>query len=236
MTVTDMLSFLGLAGYSRQWICDYAIVIAPLRAMVKDAGQTNNRCPLRWTTEGLESFEMIQQRLQTAPALGTHDYKKSFDLFVSTRDGFASAVQTQSTPAGNQPLAYYSSKLDNIKRGLPPCYQGLATAVFAYKKASTLTMGHPSTHQLHAMLTSPAFVLTQSRLTGYHLVLCAPELTIKRCTTVNPSESVPAATDGEPHCCEAVTDGVLKPRPDLHHEPLAGPLADVQLFVDGSCF
>ena len=90
----------------------------------------------------------------------------------------------QDSPTGKQPLAYYSARLDNIEEGLPPCYQGLAAAAFAYKKASVLTLGHPVTlytsHQLHAMLTSPRFVLTQARRT-YEVLLSGTELTIQRC-------------------------------------------------------
>lgn len=33
-TVGQMLSFLGMTGYSRPWICDYAIKLAPLRALI----------------------------------------------------------------------------------------------------------------------------------------------------------------------------------------------------------
>lgn len=51
-------------------------------------------------------------------------------------------------------------------------------------------MGHPITlytsHQLYALLTSPCFILTQDRRTGYEVILSSPELTIQRCNTVNP--------------------------------------------------
>ena len=55
-------------------------------------------------------------------------------------------------------------------------------------------MGHPVTmdtsHQLHALLTSPRIVLTQARRTGYVVVLSAPELNVQRCTIVN--QPIPA--------------------------------------------
>ncbi len=69
----------------------------------------------------------------------------------------------QDTPSGKQPPAHYSTKLDSIEAGLPPCYRGLAAAVFTFNKASSLTVWHPVTlhifHQLHSLLTSPCFVL-----------------------------------------------------------------------------
>jgi len=52
-------------------------------------------------------------------------------------------------------------------------------------------MGHPVTfytsYQLYALLTSPQFVLTMARRTGYEVILSAPELTVQRCGTVNPA-------------------------------------------------
>lgn len=151
-TVGQMLSFLGMAGYSRSWICDYAIKTAPLRAMIRAAGQAVKSAQLYWTEEAEGAFQALKQDLRSAPALGNPDYSKPFHLYVAERSGFASAVLMQDTPTGKQPLAYYSTKLDNIEMGLPPCYQGLAAAVFAFQKASSLTMGHPvilyTSHQL----------------------------------------------------------------------------------------
>ena len=170
-TVGHMLSFLGMAGYSRPWICDYAFKTAPLRALIKAAGQTNNGAQLQWTEEAEGAFNALKTDMQSAPALGNPDYSKPFHLYVTERAGYANAVLMQDTSVGKQPLAYYSTKLDNVEAGLPPCYQGLAAAAFAFQKASSLTMGHSTTlytsHQLHALLTSPRFVLTQARQTGY---------------------------------------------------------------------
>ena len=44
--VGQMLSFLGMTGYSRPWICDYVIKTAPMRALICAAGQTNRSAKL----------------------------------------------------------------------------------------------------------------------------------------------------------------------------------------------
>lgn len=88
-----------------------------------------------------------------------------------------SVVLMQDTPAEKYRtiLAYYSTKLDKVEQGLPPCCQGLAATSFVYQKAPTLIMGHPVTvytsHQLHGPLKSPRFVLNQARKTGYDVIL-----------------------------------------------------------------
>lgn len=125
-TVGQMLTFLGMAGYSHPWICDYAL----------RAAQMNQSAQLRWTLKG---------DMQSAPARGNPNNSKPFHLYVAKRSGYASTVLMQDTPTGKQPLTYYSTKLDNIEEGLPLCYQGLAGAAFAFQESSSLTMEHPVT-------------------------------------------------------------------------------------------
>lgn len=236
-TVGDMLSFLGMAGFSRPWICDYALKTAPLRALIRAAGQQSQKSQLQWTEGAEGAFVALKQDMQSAPAIGNPDYSEPFHLYVAERAGYANAVLMQDSPTGKQPLAYYSTKLDNIEAGLPPCYQGLAAASFAFQKASSITMGHPVTlytsHQLHALLTSQRFVLTHARRTGYEVILSAPELTIQRCSTINPATRMVLPTEGTPHDCVADTTRFMRARDDLHN--LSIP-ADLTLFVDGSCF
>ena len=163
---------------------------------------------------------------------------KPFQLYVATKNGYANAVFVQEHDVQSQPIAYFSTQLDKIEQGMPPCYQGLATAAFAYEKATSITMGHKvelfTNHALHTLLTSTSFVLTNARRTGYDIILSAPELTIRKCSKVNPAERLATPEDGEPHDCELLTANFLKPRQDLYTEPLIDN--DLILFVDGSCY
>ena len=97
-------------------------------------------------------------------------------------------------------------------------------------------MGHPvilyTSHQLHALLTSPRFVITQARRTGYEVLLSGPDLTIQRCTTINPATRMVLPTEGEPHDCLQETDSFMKVREDLYNHSIP---SDLTLFVDGSC-
>ena len=81
-TVRQMLSFLGMTGYSRAWICDYAIKAASFRALIRAVGQTGNSVVLYWTDVTEQSFQALKRDLQTAPALGNPDYSKPFLLNV----------------------------------------------------------------------------------------------------------------------------------------------------------
>ncbi len=97
-TVGQMMTFLGMTGFSADWIEDYAIQTAPLRDPMKQVGHQNLRASLTWTADALISFESLKKELQSAPALTTPTYDKPFHLYVANRkDGYASAVLMQET-------------------------------------------------------------------------------------------------------------------------------------------
>ena len=240
-TVRQMMTFLGMTGFSSDWIEDYALKTAPLRAIMKNVGTTNLQTKLTWDADALAAFEGIKQELQGASALATPDYTKPFLLYVANRSqGYASVILMQESCSGrrNQPIAYYSSKLDTVAQGYPPCYQGLAAVQYAYDKASSITMGYPVTifthHKVTELIEQGKFVLTNSRLLEYLTLLTFPDVTIRRCSTVNPAEKILHDFEGTSHDCVADSLTFTKLRPDLLSTPIIG--AEEELFVDGSCY
>lgn len=180
--------------------------------------------------------------LQTAPALTMPDYNKPFHLYVADRkDGYASAVLMQNTCDGwkKQAMAYYSTKLDMVAQGFPPCYQqGLAAVYYACEKASAITMGYPIIiymhHKVAELLEQGRFVLTQTRSLTYLTLLTFPDITIKRCSTLNPANYIHLEGEGMPHECVAESLAFTRLRPDLESAPIFNAKADY--FVDGSCY
>ncbi len=76
--------------------------------------------------------------------------------------------------------------------------------------------------------------LSTARWLRYHTILLdMPNVTVKRCTTLNPATLLRTEEDGqEHHCCLSVLEQVCTPRPDLLDTPLEN--CDNVLFVDGS--
>ncbi len=76
--------------------------------------------------------------------------------------------------------------------------------------------------------------LSTARWLRYHTILLdMPNVTVKRCTSLNPATLLPTEEDGEEHhCCLSVLEQVCTPRPDLLDTPLEN--CDNVLFVDGS--
>lgn len=57
-TMGQMLLFLGMVGYSRHWIVDFATKVAPLQAQIRAADQ--KKVYLAWATEAVAAFEMLR--------------------------------------------------------------------------------------------------------------------------------------------------------------------------------
>ncbi len=241
-TVREMMTFLGITGYSSAWIEDYASLTGPLRAMIKDTGNARLHCNLSWTQDGLLAFETIKRRLQEAPALALPDYSKNFLLYVSTSVGgkYACAVLCQSTGTGvnPQPISYYSTAFSEVELGLPLCYRAMVGVSLMYDKASSVTMGYPVTilthHSLRNLLNYGKYTLSMPRLRDYHRLLEQEDVTVVRCFTVNPAENLPTPEDGEPHDCIQEAERYSRLRSDLQVLPL--PDADLEYWVDGSCY
>uniref|UniRef100_A0A3B4V558 Reverse transcriptase/retrotransposon-derived protein RNase H-like domain-containing protein n=1 Tax=Seriola dumerili TaxID=41447 RepID=A0A3B4V558_SERDU len=100
---------------------------------------------LTWSQHSSESFNKLKQALLSAPALGLPDYNQSFILFVHEKNGFAQSVLTQRHNSSYRPVAYFSSRLDPVERGLPPCLKAVAAATLAINKSSNIVLGSPLT-------------------------------------------------------------------------------------------
>uniref|UniRef100_A0AAQ5YGS2 Reverse transcriptase/retrotransposon-derived protein RNase H-like domain-containing protein n=1 Tax=Amphiprion ocellaris TaxID=80972 RepID=A0AAQ5YGS2_AMPOC len=139
-----------MTGYCRQWIMDYASLIAPLQ----DISKPSCTHPLTWSQQANESFEKLKQALLSAPALGLPDYNQPFTLFVHEKCGFAQTVLTQRHNSSYRPVAYFSSRLDPVEKEYPPCLKAVAAAALAVNKSADIVLGSPLTVRMpHDALT-----------------------------------------------------------------------------------
>ncbi len=107
----------------------------------------------------------------------------------------------------------------------------LASREFVGYSDLTLMVPHAVSMILQEQRTSH---LSTARWLRYHTILLdMPNVTVKRCTTLNPATLLLTEEDGEEHhCCLSVLEQVCTPRPDLLDTPLEN--CDNVLFVDGS--
>ena len=100
--------FLGLTGYYRRFIPDYASQAAPLTDLTRKSAPNT----VKWTRKCNEVFETLKQCLCSGPVLRSPDFDKTFVLQMDASDRGVGAVLRQLSDDGEEhPIGYYSRKL-----------------------------------------------------------------------------------------------------------------------------
>ncbi len=108
MMKKDVRSFLGLAGYYRRFVQDFATVATPLTDLTRDC------CPDKvvWEDKHQYAFEMLISALSSDPVLRGPDYSKMFTVQTDASDRGIGAVLSQIDDEGyDRPVAFFSRKL-----------------------------------------------------------------------------------------------------------------------------
>ena len=237
-TVAQMLSFLGLTGYSRNYIPEYVDRTTLLRALVKEAGCRNLKGSLRWNPQAEGAFKDLKTAMNSAMALAAPDYEAPFHLDVTEKGGTVNAILWQKQRGDRKVLYYLSSQLDGPEKGLPECGRALAAIARALEKTDHITTSHPTvvhtSHGVKSVLDCKNFTMTtaarQTKLDG---ILGASHLSYST-TGVNMTSTLPSPGDGEPHDCVVRIRQAQKIRADLEAEVFEHP--DLILYTDGCCY
>ena len=108
MTKKDVRALLGLTGYYRKFIPNYATIAVPLTDLTRKA----QPCQVIWTPDCEEAFRKLKDLLCSSPVLQAPDFKKSFVLQTDASDRGVGAVLSQRDKDGmDRPVAYFSKKL-----------------------------------------------------------------------------------------------------------------------------
>ncbi|XP_029974616.1 uncharacterized protein LOC115408159 isoform X1 [Salarias fasciatus] len=237
VTKKQMMSFLGMTGYCRNFIPNYSFLESPLTRCIYGSHLAAQE-PVPWTTEAEAAFVALKEALLSAPALALPDPTKPFTQMVDEKNGFMSSVLLQAHGDLLRPVGYYSSRLDAVAAGLPHCLRAVAAAEKAVLASrdivgySQLTVMVPHSVSV-ILLEQRTSHLSAARWLRYTTVLLdMPNITVQRCTRLNAATLLPTEEDGEPHQCDQVLSQVCTPRVDLSDSPL--PNSDLILYVDGS--
>jgi hypothetical protein len=104
-TNKQIKSFLGMSGYYRKFICNYANLALPL---TKQLGKDE---VFKWTSEMENSFNALKERLVTRPILIYPDFSKEFHVITDASKYYVGAVLAQNRDSKEKPIAYASRKL-----------------------------------------------------------------------------------------------------------------------------
>ena len=107
-TKKDIRIFLGLTGYYRRFIPNYASIAAPLTDLTRKL-QPNL---VQWTPSAQTAFQQLKSILCAEPVLQTPDFSKRFIVQTDASDrGVGAVLSQESENGGDRPVAYFSRKL-----------------------------------------------------------------------------------------------------------------------------
>ena len=122
-TVTEIRSFLGLAGYYRRFIEGFAQLAAPLTQL------TRKGTKFIWDEKCEENFQELKQRLVTAPVLAVPISGIGFTIFCDASKIGLGCVLMQN----NKVIAYASRQLKTHEKNYPTHDLELGAVIFALK-------------------------------------------------------------------------------------------------------
>ena len=107
-TKKQIQSFLGLSGYYRRFIPNYATIAVPLTNMTRKSEPEK----VIWTTQCTKAFSKLKELLLSAPVMMNPDFSCPFILQTDASEVGVGAVLSQTDAEGcDHPVAYFSRKL-----------------------------------------------------------------------------------------------------------------------------
>jgi hypothetical protein len=129
-TKKQVRSFLGLAGYYRRFIPNFAEIAVPLTDLTKK-GQPN---AVKWGQPQEHAFKTLRDLLTRAPILRLPDFSRQFILEADASDVGVGAALMQEYDDGRFPVAYASKKLLQRERNYSVIERECLAIVFGVKK------------------------------------------------------------------------------------------------------
>lgn len=106
-TKKELMRFLGMIGYYRNFCCNFSSVVAPLPNLLKGSVKFN------WTADCQHAFENAKSLLSSAPVLAAPRLEEPFQLQVDASQVGAGAVLLQKDENGiDRPVSYFSLKFN----------------------------------------------------------------------------------------------------------------------------
>ncbi|WVZ63931.1 hypothetical protein U9M48_013522 [Paspalum notatum var. saurae] len=151
-TVTEIRSFLGLAGYYRRFIKDFSKTTKLMTSLTK------KNAKYVWSSNCEEAFQTLKKLLTSAPVLAQPDVTKPFDVYCDASGNGLGCVLMQE----GRVIAYASRQLRKHEANYPTHDLELAAVVHALKIWRHYLLGN--TCHIYTDHKSLKYILTQPKL------------------------------------------------------------------------
>lgn len=110
-SVKDVRRFMGLTGWYRRFIKNFAEISVPITNLIKKKNKN-----FEWTEDAQKAFDEMKKALASAPVLTTPDYSKEFIIQTDASDVGIGGVLTQTIDNFEKVIAYMSQKLSRAQQ------------------------------------------------------------------------------------------------------------------------
>ena len=122
-TVTEIQSFLGLAGYYRRFVQDFSKIAAPMTRL------TQKNVKFVWSDAFENSFQLLKEKLTTTPVLILPNGEDKFTVYCdASRVGLGYVLMQN-----GRVVAYALRQLKKHEQNYPIHYLKMAVVNFALK-------------------------------------------------------------------------------------------------------
>ncbi|KAL4281752.1 hypothetical protein GQ457_03G018580 [Hibiscus cannabinus] len=134
-TVKGIRSFLGHAGFYRRFIEDFSKITKPLCSLLEQGR------PFEFNKDCTKAFNLLKQKLVTAPIVEPPDWKLPFELMCDASDYAVGAVLGQRKGKIVHPIYYASKILNNAKVNYTTTEKEMLAVIFAFDKFRSYLIG-----------------------------------------------------------------------------------------------
>lgn len=141
-TLKQLRSFLGLAGYYRKFIQNYATITKPLTIHLKGENglvkaNKSSKIEIKLDQAGIEAFERVKILLQEKVELYQPDYTKPFELTTDASNFAIGAVLSQD----RHPVTFISRTLNSTEQNYATNEKEILAIVWALQKLRNYLYG-----------------------------------------------------------------------------------------------
>ncbi|KAJ8026225.1 hypothetical protein HOLleu_34017 [Holothuria leucospilota] len=136
-TKKQLRSFLGLVGFYRRYIPNFAMIACPLTDLTKK-GEPNN---INWSESQELAFHTLKEKITNPPILHLPDITRQFTLRTDASEDGIGAVLLQEQDGVNFPVAFASKKLNKCQKRYAAMERECLAVIWGIQKFSPYLYG-----------------------------------------------------------------------------------------------
>ena len=136
-TATEVRSFLGLAGYYRRYVKNFAAIAGPLHAL------TREDAVFHWSAECQDAFDKLKTLLTTSPITAFPDFSQAFILYTDASTAGLGAILAQVRDGKERIICCASRALNQAEKAYSATKLECLAIVWAVAKFRPYFMAMP---------------------------------------------------------------------------------------------